>query len=253
VTAEQIAALERQDEQFMLSLGIPSAFVDKVFSTPSSTMWFPTTDELKVANVISGVSSQFAITGLNEKALSEVIDQIFANSFYVALRDVDSAGYRSFRTTLTEAVRSGNSYVELTSLVARWVNTLLSKFAPHASDALSIELVRGYLSDLLELGKRDPEMCFAYIFPDKAQAHIDFTKLLTGSQLAKNAEMKAKVIKDGAERKLPIPTAQEMAATQAELVRRLRARDGDKVAVLAHLSSPSVGPRPRVQGADGHV
>ena len=65
-TPDETAAFEREDEQFMLSRGIPWDFVQRAFSTPSGDLWFPTTDDLKAANVITGESSDFAI---NEAAI----------------------------------------------------------------------------------------------------------------------------------------------------------------------------------------
>jgi hypothetical protein len=60
-TDSEVAQFEQTDEKMMLDLGIPRDFVDKVFSTPSTELWIPSTQELETANVITGVSNYYAL------------------------------------------------------------------------------------------------------------------------------------------------------------------------------------------------
>lgn len=57
----QVEAMQRQDMATMISLGIPSDFVDKAFAAPRNRVWVPSPSELEDAHVITGVSSDYVI------------------------------------------------------------------------------------------------------------------------------------------------------------------------------------------------
>jgi hypothetical protein len=87
----EIDAIERSDRDFMLSLGIPSAFVDKAFSTPSSAIWIPKDSELKSAGVITGVNSKFLVSVDRYTTRTAQDEEFFGKSLNLYGRPILSA------------------------------------------------------------------------------------------------------------------------------------------------------------------
>src|SRR4029077_21103669 len=62
-SSAEVAASGKIDEDFMAARGVPAAFLKHAFSTPSSAIWTPGVEELKAANVVTGVRSDFTLAG----------------------------------------------------------------------------------------------------------------------------------------------------------------------------------------------
>jgi hypothetical protein len=58
-----VEAFEGVDKQTMLSLGIPSDFIDKAFATPKDQIWIPKISQLEDARFIDGVSRDYLLDG----------------------------------------------------------------------------------------------------------------------------------------------------------------------------------------------
>jgi hypothetical protein len=236
-TPDQINSFAQEDRQFMLSLGIPSDFIEHAFVTSSSAMWYPTIEELKAANVITGESSDFAITGINDEA---AVDAILSISFYANLKEADPVEYRTFRAKLLEAVRGGLSGTEATTLIASQVTTLFGKYLPQASDALAIETGNNLAVELSTLGQEDPEACYVWMFPNKGPPGFNISKFLSKEYLQRTNDLLARLVADGATRRAPTPPLSEVNASLDDVIRQLRAKDGAQVAVLTQMDSPTV-------------
>ena len=61
ISEAQVEDSQHQDEVTMISLGIPSDFVEKAFATPKGRIWIPKVGELEDAHVITGVSSDYVL------------------------------------------------------------------------------------------------------------------------------------------------------------------------------------------------
>ena len=53
LTAEQSDKGNDAERQALIAMGVPAWFANRAYSTPSSSMWWPTVDELSAANVIT--------------------------------------------------------------------------------------------------------------------------------------------------------------------------------------------------------
>ena len=58
MTTAEMDVISQADRNFMRSAGVSPAFVDRAFSTPSTSMWIPTAQELTTAGVITGITSK---------------------------------------------------------------------------------------------------------------------------------------------------------------------------------------------------
>ena len=67
ISDKELAEQTEADRQWLIDFGVPAWFADRAYSTP--TMWWPTSDELIRAGVITGVarSDDFALPGLGER------------------------------------------------------------------------------------------------------------------------------------------------------------------------------------------
>ena len=70
-------AVTSQEEKYLRSFGVPENFVAKVLSTPGSSMWYPSAEDLARAHVISGVAERGRFADSGELAdLAEILLQV---------------------------------------------------------------------------------------------------------------------------------------------------------------------------------
>ena len=48
VADSELAEENDADRQWLISIGVPAWFADRAYSTPSGSMWWPTSEELSV-------------------------------------------------------------------------------------------------------------------------------------------------------------------------------------------------------------
>jgi hypothetical protein len=73
VTDEELAQENDADRRWLIGIGVPAWFADRAYSTPSDSMWWPTSDELKRAGIITGIArpDDFALSGFGPAATDE--------------------------------------------------------------------------------------------------------------------------------------------------------------------------------------
>jgi hypothetical protein len=57
ITDEELAQENEADRRGLIGVWVRARFADRADSTPSDSMWWPTSDELKRCGVITGVAS----------------------------------------------------------------------------------------------------------------------------------------------------------------------------------------------------
>jgi hypothetical protein len=77
LTDEQLADEETTDRDWLIAAGVPAWFVERAFSTPSSSMWWPKPEELAHAGIITGIArpDDFAVSGMPAAATQEGVDK----------------------------------------------------------------------------------------------------------------------------------------------------------------------------------
>jgi hypothetical protein len=238
-TALDMAAENAIDERAMLAAGVPDWFVDRAYSTPSSTVWWPTSLELLRAHFITGIASpeDFAISVLGQHRTPATAElDLLRIPVYVAIRDSEPDTYRKIRDAYTEGVRLGKSEAELRSAVFPYMEPLEVKYMRRAADDAVIEMARVLVDEIDLLAAHDPEACYAYFFPAPSTPTVNPERYLSMEIIDRELAAGSRIIETGIAEPQPIPSEKDVKLILNLVMRRLSARyPATDIAMLSDL------------------
>ena len=132
---------------------MPAQFVDKVFATPSKEMWYPTNNELTLANIVTQFVSpyDFSLLALGSSVAEPDADKyLSAISSLAALKQVDAIAYGQLVKNFVDAAQRGDSAGEITLAANGVVQAYALKNELHADDQ-TLAALAGYLGTLANL------------------------------------------------------------------------------------------------------
>ena len=194
---EQATALEAKDKAELQKLGVTASFANKVYSTSTDDMWWPTLPELTSANVISGVvgPESFAFSGLNLDLSVEAFNaQLSKIHLFRAMRLVEPAVYDKIVTAFYEGARGGDTQAEITARTRASAIPLFEKYLASASDDLLLDAMRLMLEELAVLDSANDGTCYAFLFPQKGRVAIDPMSHFSSDLHARDLEMFATLL-----------------------------------------------------------
>jgi hypothetical protein len=163
------ASLERR--------GVPESFISRALATPASSIWYPTTEELVAAHVVTAVVDEraFGATGFTKWRDRQALEREFAEvPLYAAIAKATPAVYERLKADLIADIESG---APQNDMVHRTRAVIAKDVAPvvlaHGPDQPLIEFWRSHLVAAQELRSIDASDCVAYLIPaptDKIQA-----------------------------------------------------------------------------------
>ena len=162
--------------------GVPSAFIEKALGTRSGSMWYPTTQELLSARIVTRVvdAAQFGLSGISnwrdEKAME---DGLLSIPVYATLRDEDPVAYRKIAARWLEGVKLGKSVLEIRAdIEAVFAADILPKYLEMGPDAALLRYWRSMLAELSYLRNKDAALCFAFLFPESRSPSFNLHTIL---------------------------------------------------------------------------
>lgn len=183
---EEMRAFIQDERDSLLSLGMPPSFVSRALTTPHTSVWFPTVQELIAAKLITGVADEkrFALSGIFAEApttekLSEIMLQL---PIYAAVKTVAPAVYEGTLLAMELGLQRGETMAEITERVHANLRPLLWKYLPLADDEPIIGFVEIYLEQLQRLQGRDVESCVAHL-DDKKGAQLKINPSAAAKEL----------------------------------------------------------------------
>jgi hypothetical protein len=235
--AAEVDAIQEPDRRFMLSMGIPAAFVDHVYSTPSSTIWIPTAVQLKVANAITEVSDRYRLS-VDKIEPGESDDFDGMNRIIAALKKVDPARYNQLHEHLFQQMKTGTSQAEISAAMDAELTELFTRFISHAGDEVVSDYVRIFHGTLVKLQARDADACYFTLYPEYAPSGFNSQRVLSRAdgKLVSNAILKAAL--DGAARNAPLPSADQIAEANDALARVLPAQHPEDMKAFEQAEKP---------------
>ncbi|HUK02044.1 MAG TPA: GYF domain-containing protein [Steroidobacteraceae bacterium] len=208
--------------RIFLARGIPSSFIERALATPASSMWFPSTQELLDAHVITKVvdGRDFALT-VHGTGLQAAFDAV---PLFAALKSADPAAYGTLRDTFINGTQEGISQGEMFDKVRRiMIDTVLPRYLQSGPDRELIDYWHTQITEMRELRTLDPQLCADFLVPTQARGTLNLSQHLSKQSFSADLERLTRLIAATAVRPARVPTraaiqtALRSAADQAEL------------------------------------
>jgi hypothetical protein len=221
-------AITSQEGKYLRSFGIPENFVAKVLSTPGSSMWYPSGEELARAHVISGVAKKGGFADSGELAdLAEILLQV---PIYASLKQADPKLFEAFLDAVLQERQDGDGAKEILASAGELFGEVIDRLLPHAPDPLVLAQTSIYLGYMDELKSVDPESCAALAGGNDAELKADLTKQFP--ELSKREEAFRESLIVSTDPNRPVPTKSEVEPHLTEVFTKIRERYGDDANLL---------------------
>jgi hypothetical protein len=159
--------------QVYVASGVGPAFLEHVYATPPSDVWYPTVDQLKTATVVTDVApvGKFALSGFGLRPDSaKIAEDLLKAPKYQALQGVDAEAWAGVVRTWTQAVIRGDTAVDATMAARPYTTRTVIRLAPLASDATLYALAGLLVFEAKRFGASDPDSCRAIVTGNGAPA-----------------------------------------------------------------------------------
>jgi GYF domain 2 len=163
--ADLALAVNSQKEIFTAA-GIEARFISRALATPNKEMWRPSLDELRRANVITGISggSDFAASGFGAEVSRESMSSSLAEALPTlrAMKERVPEKYDSVIDAYYGSYVAGGTETEMFGAVRRTLVPIIASYRPLADDAVVVELARVYIEQYEALRAINPTSCYYY-------------------------------------------------------------------------------------------
>ncbi len=203
-------------QALMVRDGFDPYFVSRALSTPSTSLWTPTNQELFAARVITNIapSGKFAMSGLGlpftPDAASEAVASIVPA--VAALNDRDPEAAKAVIQKFHKMYLDGGSLEEATAMVRGKIEAEVDKRLAFADDETMRLFVQLVADEYRHLYALDRLVCYQYM----TGQIIHITNYLTSELIQRDLDIQGRIIRTAAQRQA-IPQATIDAAWQEAL------------------------------------
>lgn len=242
-TESDLDATNAEDRQALIVMGVAAWFADHAYSTPADSMWWPTADELKRANVITGIASltEFAVSGTSVPPIDDAIDKaLLAVPLYAVIREVSPATYGKMRAVMADAPRKGWSEADTMTMVQSQFMPLLWEYVPLASDDDVLAMSHIAATKIEQLGAKNADACYGFLMPRPGDPLVPVAQYVSPDVIARELVVAVDVIRSAVASPHAVPSQQDVAVTLRAVMAQLVAEYGEGgVAALAHMDAPN--------------
>ena len=176
ITGEVAAGGNRAFRAAMSERGVPEDFIQHALSTPASSIWYPTREELKQAHLITAVvdDTRFGQTGIDGWQDPVKLERdILAVPLFAALAKADPQSLEQFKNDYIAEIQAGIPQQE----AAAKLQTLLTKkivpaYMRHGFNAPLMTYWATKVQEMRELRERDPKACIQFIYLSANRGNI---------------------------------------------------------------------------------
>ncbi|HEY2891535.1 MAG TPA: hypothetical protein VGJ31_12945 [Dongiaceae bacterium] len=237
ISSAEMDTLDQNDKQYLRGQGVPQWFIDKAYSTPSSTIWIPTTTELSAANVITGVSNKYVIAVGNYRG--SIGDQAYAvEVFLAAAKQRSPDRYEELHAKILQNLKFPSAVDDLSS--DSFFMIFVLSFMAHAEDRPAIAYLQVFTRIVSRLATEDPELCYKILYPSRNSPGFDARTAIARNEMQQLGYATLRAATSGAQHNLSVPSAGEAAEPIAKIWNELRRQHPEDLVALSPAGSLSM-------------
>jgi hypothetical protein len=235
LTAEERRAAVAVEEMRLQRLGVSQEFARKANTAPPDDMWFPSAAELVGERVVTRVvdPAELAVSAIDPAATADVVQRLLSQEIYVAISRIDPNAYARILEIVRDGMRRGVSVNDLYPRISPILLGLFMQIRPHASERNLLDYA-GYTARILAfLNREDSTACYFYLFPRKIDSTV-LVRALDKDRALRDEEirLRTRMFQEHPGPRPPVPAWPDVKSSFEKVQRVLRARFGDKVAIM---------------------
>ncbi len=176
--------------------GISPDFIEKIFNTPHTEMWYPSGDELLRANVIDKIVSGDAFAK-SELVIenSMITEDIFLDiPLYAAIKVKEPETYKKIIDEVKHALLDNKSEEYVRELGYKNIQPLRDKHLPYSDDDTLIAFFKLVLKQMKIISKTNKDLCFDYSFTGDTKSMHQAVALLPKDTIEDEIDLLSKVL-----------------------------------------------------------
>jgi len=146
--------------------GLSKSFVDKALSTPPSSVWWPTLDELVKAGVVTQVAplGTFAASGFGpDPTAASVVAELDSVPIFAALKKRDAEHWPEIEAAWVRDALLGQPVTDFMSLARARISATARRLRPMSPDDVILAVANIILKEIPVIQAKDPEACWSYL------------------------------------------------------------------------------------------
>ena len=169
------------------SFNLPQEFVDKIFATPNSEMWYPSYQELVALGIVSNLSlggESSTVSRIFGNTKAEVIKTFESYDLYKKY-DNKFPGFISMAAdTALPLIKAGRPDTEVFSAIRALTIPLQSKAIANSNQDIRLQFAQLGKDETIEISKYGPKACVAFL-----EGKLDITKVLPKEMVARELKL----------------------------------------------------------------
>lgn len=225
-------AVNRRFRDAFAAANIPASFVEKALSTPSTSIWLPTQEELLSNGIATKVAmlGQFAQSGYGPAPTREqAIALLLADPIYQALAKADPEHWPAIEGLWTRMVLDGLPITDVTSAVQTSIAATSQRLRTEAPDEVALALAQLIADETDAVQAADPEACWIYM----TKGQIDLARYLPPALQQRDVAMTFQLLTEASAAPMPPTSAEEGKRLFAAAIERAKADGYDAQAMQA--------------------
>lgn len=201
MSEDELAAGVADQQAIFARSGFDPYFVSRALSTPATSLWTPTTQELFAGGAATDLAAAdtFAISGLgghldpagaaeNVKIISPIV---------AAIEERDPEAAKRIYERFLQMYSDGKSAAEVVAALNDAVEVEFIKYRDHADDATTIAFGQLTIDEIKQIGSLDSTICYKFL---TGSSDIKIADYLTPELIKREADVASSMIRTAAPR-----------------------------------------------------
>lgn len=216
--------------------GVPGAFSQRALTTLAPRVWYPKTQELLDARVITSVvdENEYARSGFNA-ARAELEADFLSVPVFAVLQRLEPATFANLRDTYVSGVLGGVPRNEMSAKVrATMMEKVIPKYVRMAPDHELIAYWRTQLEKAQELRAIDPKYCAEFLAPPVGIDTRELVSLFSARAQQADIQALADLMVAGSKHPQKVPSGKAVQGALRESARRAEERVPGALQIVAN-------------------